>query len=93
MAVSHRKRAAFTLVELLVVIAILAILMALLLPAMSGVRDAMRRMMCKNNLAQIGRACQGHVAANGYFPSSGWGYEWTGDPDRGFGASARRLDL
>jgi hypothetical protein len=28
-----------------------------------------------------------HVAAQNHYPSSGWGYMWTGDPDRGFGAS------
>jgi prepilin-type N-terminal cleavage/methylation domain-containing protein len=79
------KRLAFTLVELLVVIAILAILMGLLLPAVNSVRDSMRRAQCKNNLAQLGRASQAHLAAQGYFPSSGWGYMWTGDPDYGFG--------
>ena len=86
MKVARGKHAAFTLVELLVVIAILAILMGLLLPAVNSVRDSMRRMQCKNNLAQIGRGCQAHVARLGHFPSSGWGWEWGGDPDRGFGA-------
>ena len=41
----------------------------------------------QNNLAQIGRACQSHVSKLGYFPSSGWGSMWTGDPDHGFGAT------
>ena len=86
MAVSRRKNAAFTLVEMLVVIAILGVLMALLLPAVNSVRESMRRATCKNNLAQIGKAAQMHVAAQGYFPSSGWGYNWVGDPDHGFGA-------
>jgi prepilin-type N-terminal cleavage/methylation domain-containing protein/prepilin-type processing-associated H-X9-DG protein len=86
MKVARGKHAAFTLVELLVVIAILAILMGLLLPAVNSVRDTMRRMQCKNNLAQIGRGAQAHVARLGHFPSSGWGWEWGGDPDHGFGA-------
>jgi prepilin-type N-terminal cleavage/methylation domain-containing protein len=86
MAASRARNAAFTLVELLVVIAILGVLMALLLPAVSGVRESMRRTQCKNNLAQIGRGAQQHLAAQGHFPSSGWGYLWTGDPDHGFGA-------
>ncbi len=86
MSISQRKQAAFTLVELLVVIAILGILMGLLVPAVGSARDAMRRAQCKNNLAQIGKACQAHVTKLGYFPSSGWGSMWTGDPDRGFGA-------
>ena len=85
MAISRRKYAAFTLVELLVVIAILGVLMGLLLPAVNSVRESMRRTQCKNNLAQLGRAAQQHVAAQGHFPSSGWGYGWTGDPDHGFG--------
>ncbi len=86
MAVSRRKYAAFTLVELLVVITILGVLMSLLLPAVNTVRESMRRTQCKDNLAQIGSAALQHLAAQGHFPSSGWGYMWTGDPDRGFGA-------
>jgi prepilin-type N-terminal cleavage/methylation domain-containing protein/prepilin-type processing-associated H-X9-DG protein len=85
MAVSRRKSAAFTLVEILVVITILGILMAMLLPAVNSVRESMRRTTCKNNLTQIGKAAQQHLAALNHFPSSGWGYNWTGDPDQGFG--------
>ncbi len=40
----------------------------------------------QNNLYQLGRACLQHVDKQGYFPSSGWGYLWTGNPDMGFGA-------
>jgi prepilin-type N-terminal cleavage/methylation domain-containing protein/prepilin-type processing-associated H-X9-DG protein len=86
MAVSRRRNAAFTLVELLVVITIIGVLMSLLLPAVNSVRESMRRTQCKNNLAQLGNAAQQHLAAQGHFPSSGWGYMWTGDPDHGFGA-------
>lgn len=66
------RRLGFTLIELLVVIAIIALLIAVLLPALSRAREISRRTVCGTNLRQIGMAFQQYTEDfDGWFPAKG----------------------
>jgi prepilin-type N-terminal cleavage/methylation domain-containing protein/prepilin-type processing-associated H-X9-DG protein len=75
----------FTLVELLVVITIIGILVSLLLPAVQSAREQGRMTQCRNHVKQLALGMITHESANGYLPTGGWGFGWTGDPDCGSG--------
>ncbi|MHC4637823.1 MAG: type II secretion system protein [Planctomycetota bacterium] len=66
--VDFKRRAAFTLIELLVVISIIALLMAMLLPALARTKEMARKVVCQYNLRQWGTIWSMYTNDwNGYF--------------------------
>jgi prepilin-type N-terminal cleavage/methylation domain-containing protein len=78
------SRRGFTIVELLVVIAIIGLLIAMLIPAVQAVRESARKMQCRNHLKQLAMAVLLHEQTHHHFPTGGWDWSWSGDPNRGF---------
>jgi prepilin-type N-terminal cleavage/methylation domain-containing protein len=77
------KKKAFTLVELLVVISIIAVLLAVLMPALNRAREMSRTVICQTNLKQLGTAWAAYTVANNGLMVSAMTYSTEDEGDIG----------
>src|SRR5689334_13973557 len=70
MMLGDQDRRAFTVIELLVVIGIIAVLVAILLPAIQQARIAARRVLCASRLHQLTAACTMYLDENKHYPAA-----------------------
>ncbi len=82
MATRIRRRMGITLVEVLVTMAIIAVLVGMLLPAVSSARSAARKAQCNNNLKQLALAVQGYHQRHDSLPPY-WGVDRNNSPKFG----------
>lgn len=82
------KQSGFTVLELLASVTVVAILVALLLPAIQGARESARKLQCSSRLKQLGVALHAHTSSSGRLPAG-----WTFDASRSsaFGWAAQTL--
>ena len=61
---TDRRKSGFTLIELLVVISIIALLLSVLMPALSKAKELAKRVVCQSNLQQLGKAMAMYAVDN-----------------------------